>query len=112
MRAGLLVSLMVSLTIGGCNRAELIEKLTPAADETFARERFDLLRQKQFERIERELDPSISDPNIQDTLETMAEVFPAEEPKSVKVVGVRFLNSPDSSTHSLALEYESRKNGS
>jgi hypothetical protein len=36
----------------------------------------------------------------------MAEMFPAEEPKSVKVVDIKFLRNEGSSTHSLTLEYE------
>jgi hypothetical protein len=39
----------------------------------------------------------------------MAEMFPAEEPKSVKVVDVRFFHGADSSTHTLTLEYEFRE---
>jgi hypothetical protein len=81
-------------------------KIVPADDETFARERIDQLRQKRFEHIERELDPSISDPNPQDTLNKMAGMFPTEEPKSIKVVDVKFVYKQDSSTHSLTLEYE------
>jgi hypothetical protein len=83
-----------------------MKKVTPAADETFARERIELLRQKRFERIQRELDPTISDPSSQDRLNTMAGMFPAEEPKSVKVVDLKFLRNRDFSTDTLTFEYE------
>jgi hypothetical protein len=83
-----------------------MKKMVPPADETFARERTDLLRQKRFEQIQRELEPSISDANTEETLKTMAGMFPAEEPKSVKVVDIKFLRHEGSSTHSLTLEYE------
>jgi len=86
-----------------------MKKIVPPADETFAREHTDLLRQKRFEQIQRELDPSISDADTQGTLRTMAEMFPAEEPKSVKVVDIKFLGNlrnQGSSMHSLTLEYE------
>jgi hypothetical protein len=106
MRTILLVGIAFCLSIGGCSRSELMKKMTPPADEAFARERIDLLRQKRFEQIEQELDPSISVPNIQETLNTMAGMFPGEEPKSIKVVDLKFLHSQDSSTHILTLEYE------
>jgi hypothetical protein len=83
-----------------------MKKVVPPADEAFARERTDLLRQKRFEQIQRELDPSISDANTEETLKTMAEMFPSEEPKSVKVVDIKFLRHEESRTHSLTLEYE------
>jgi len=101
-----LVSIVVCLCIGGCSRADLIKKIVPPEDETFARERTDLLRQKRFEQIQRELDSSISDANTEETLKTMAGMFPAEEPKSVKVVDIKFLRHQGVSTHSLTLEYE------
>jgi hypothetical protein len=86
----------------------MMKKMVPAGDEEFARERTDLLRQKHFDEIQRELDPSISnsDPNAQQTLSTMAQMFPAEEPKSVKVVDLKYVWNQDSSTHTLTLEYE------
>lgn len=36
----------------------------------------------------------------------MAQMFPAEQPKSVKVVDLKYLWNQDSSTHTLTLEYE------
>jgi hypothetical protein len=92
--------------ISGCSRAALMKKMVPAADEAFARERVDQLRQGRFEQIEQELDPSIGDPNPRGTLTTMAAMFPAEEPKSVKVVDMKFLYNDGSSSHNLTLEYE------
>jgi hypothetical protein len=83
-----------------------MKKMTPAEDESFARKHVDLLRQQQFEQIERELDLSISDSHTRDTLARMAGIFPTEEPKSIKVVDLKFFRNPDSSTHFLTLEYE------
>lgn len=83
-----------------------MKKMVPPADEAFARESTDLLRQKRFEQVQRELDPSIADANAEETLKTMAAMFPAEEPKSVKVVDIKFLRHQGVSTHSLTLEYE------
>lgn len=83
-----------------------MKKLTPAEDESIARRYVDLLRQHGFEQIERDLDASLVDSNLRDTLDKMAGMFPAEDPKSVKVVNVRLFSNQESSTHSLTLEYE------
>ena len=90
----------------GCDRAALMKRVTPAEDETFARESVDLLRHHRLEQIESALDPGIYDPNIKDQLNRMAEMFPPEEPKSIKVVGLRTINDQGTSIHNLTLEYE------
>jgi hypothetical protein len=105
-RALCLLSLACCLSLAACDRAALMKKMTPVEDDSFAREYIDLLRQQRFEEIERELDPSISDSDTKGTLARMAGMFPAEEPKSIKVVDLRRSHGPDSSTHSLTLEYE------
>jgi len=90
----------------GCDRATLMKKVTPAEDESFARSQVDLLRQQQFDQIERELDSGILDSNTRHELGVMAVMFPPEAPKSVKVVDVKFLRNPQFSAHYLTLEYE------
>jgi len=83
-----------------------MKRATPAEDETVARDSVDLLRQHRLEQVEKVLDPSISDPNTKEQLNSMAEMFPAEEPKSVKVVGFGILHHQNTSIHNLTLEYE------
>jgi hypothetical protein len=83
-----------------------MKRSTPAEDETVARDSVDLLRQHRLEQVEKVLDPSISDPNTKEQLNSMAEMFPAEEPKSVKVVGFGILHNQNTSIHNLTLEYE------
>jgi hypothetical protein len=109
LRPLLFVSVAFCLSLGGCDRAELMKQKTPAVDETYAKWQVELLRQRRFEEIQRELDSSISDANILDTLNTMAGMFPPEEPKSLKVVDLQFQHGRDSTTHTLALEYEFRE---
>lgn len=106
VRLALVVSIVISLSISGCYRAAFMKKMVPEADDTFARNRIDQLRQGRFEQIQRELDASISDPNPPQTLSTMERMFPAGEPKSVKAVDIKFIENQGSSTHSLTLEYE------
>ncbi len=106
MRPIYLAGVIFRVLLGVCDRAALMKKVTPAQDESFARRYVDLLRQQGFEQVERELDLSIADSNVVEALAKMAGMFPAGEPKSIKVVDVRFVHSRESSTDSLTFEYE------
>jgi hypothetical protein len=97
---------LLLLVIGGCDQASLMKRFTPSQDESIAKSYIDLLRQKHFDQVERGLDPSIKGPNIRDTLATMAEMIPAQEPTSVKVVGSHAFHGKEFSTTDLTFEYE------
>jgi len=90
----------------GCNQAALMKRVTPREDEVFARNYVDLLRQGRFDQLEQDIDSSIKGPTLHDTLVTMAAMFPAEEPTSAKVVGVRTFVGNDSRETNITLEYE------
>jgi hypothetical protein len=93
------LNIALCLCFTGCNRAALVKKVVPQEDEVFARKYVDLLRQRAFDQIEQKLDPSISSSDVRNTLTTMAEMLPAQEPHSTKVVAYNL-------RHSLTLEYE------
>jgi hypothetical protein len=83
-----------------------MKRMTPGEDESFARKYVDLLRKQSFEQVEKELDPSITASDIREKLAAMTAMFPAGEPKSIKVVAVTFLRGAESRTDTLGLEYE------
>jgi hypothetical protein len=87
----------------GCNRDSLIKKFTPPEDESNARNYVDLLRQGKFDQVEPYLDPSIADANVGDTLAKIAAFFPAENPESIKVVGVNVSQAQELTTTSITL---------
>lgn len=101
-----IVGIAFCLLLGGCNEAALMKRWTPPEAEAVAREYVDLLRQGKFDQIEHDLDPSLVDSSVQDTLATMAAYFPDENPTSVKVVGVNVNRSAESSTTNIMLEYQ------
>lgn len=105
-RALCLLSIGFCLSLGGCDRASLMKRMTPGEDESFARKYVDLLRQQSFEQVEKDLDPSLAGPDIREKLAAMTAMFPAGEPKSVKVVAVAFRRGAESRTDTLGLEYE------
>ena len=84
MRPLLLLNVALCLCCSGCSRATLVKRIVPQQDEVFAREYVELLRHRAFDQIEPKLDPSISTFGVRNTLDTMADMFPAEEPKSTK----------------------------
>jgi hypothetical protein len=106
MRIKCLFGIAFCAFLVGCNQASLIKKWTPPEAEALARNYVDLLRQGKFDRIEHDLDPSVADSNIHDTFVKMAALFPAENPESVKVVGVNIFHGPEYTTTNITLEYE------
>jgi hypothetical protein len=90
----------------GCDQASLMKRWTPPEDEAAARGFFDLLRQRKFDQITRDLDASLAGPTIQDTFAQMAAIFPPETPESVKVVGSHVFRGQSYSITSLTLEYQ------
>jgi hypothetical protein len=92
--------------LAGCDRASLMDRFTPPADESLARSYVDLLRQEKFDQIERDFDPSVVDANTRDALVKMAELFPAGKPESVKAVGVNIYRGPEYFSTSITLEYQ------
>jgi len=90
----------------GCDQAALMKKFTPPEEESIAEGYVVLLQQQKFDRIERDLDSSVAGLDVRNTLSQMAALFPAENSKSVKVVGAHTLRNQESSTVDLTLEYE------
>ena len=97
---------ILSLTLlVGCDQASLMKRITPSGGEAAARNYVDLLRQQKFDQIERNMDPGVNEPDIRNTLATMAATFPAQEPTSVKVVGAHVMKRGESSVADITLEY-------
>jgi hypothetical protein len=90
----------------GCDQAALMKSFTPTADESIARNCVDLLRQEKFDQIERQLDPTLVDSNLRNTLAEMAALFPNGDPESVKVVGLNVSQRQEYSATTIQLEYE------
>jgi hypothetical protein len=88
MRSIYLVGVLFALlSLSGCNQSDMMDKMTPHEDEAIAKNYVKLLRDNQFELIEKDLAPNLKGPNIRETLVSMAALFPVQDPISVKVVG-------------------------
>jgi hypothetical protein len=98
------VSALVMLS--GCDQDSLIKKITPPEDEAIATNYIAMLRQNQFEPIEKDLDPSLKSVLTQDTLVKMAAAIPAQDPISVKVIGAQQIRNSDLYRINLSFEYQ------
>jgi hypothetical protein len=83
-----------------------MNRVTSPQDAAAARNYIDLLRQNKFAQIEKDMDPSLQYLNLRDVLTNMAALLPAQQPVSVKVVGMNTIRESNSSTINATLEYE------
>ena len=80
--------------------------MTPPEDKAIAKNYIELLRQGNFDQIEKDLDPSIKSSDIRETLTKMANLIPVINPESVKVVGTQIMNGPSWRTANITFEYQ------
>ena len=110
MRKILLVGVALLALAAGCSQSDMMKAMASPADEKLATHYLDLLRQHQFDPIEKDVDPSIRTPNMHEVLVHMAEAIPAQDPVSVKVVGFNkaFVNRVESTNVTFEYQYPDR----
>lgn len=91
--------------VTGCSKDDLIQKFAPAEDQALAKRTLTLLKQKQFEDIEKMIDPSIKEANLRNTLVEMSALLPIEEPTKITLIGAQQHFSNDQSSTNLTYEY-------
>jgi hypothetical protein len=89
----------------GCNQEELLQKFSTPEDQAVAKGYIDHLRARNFQEIEKAIDPSIRSPDLRDTLTTMAGFIPAGEPNSIKLVGAQRHTAPAATLVNTTFEY-------
>jgi len=103
MRASLIAFAFVGLA--GCSQEEMLQKLSSPEDQATAKSYIAHLRSRNFDEIEKALDPSIRAPNIREKLAKMADLMPAQEPTSIKLVGAQSFSTADAKTINTTFEY-------
>ena len=106
MRFSYFVVIAFSILLAGCDQAALMKKIVPPEQEAIAKGYVELLRQREFDQIEHDLDSSVTDSNTENTLAQMAALFPDENTASIKVVGAHTFSDQKSSTMDMTFEYE------
>lgn len=105
MRRYIVVALLAVL-LAGCDQEAMFEKFVPKEESTLARELIAKLAAKDFAAVESRLDSSLRTPDVREKLEQIARALPAEEPKSVRTVGINTNTSGAATTYNLTYEYE------
>lgn len=85
--------LMLTLALGGCERNNVVP--IAEADQQSARSYVEMLRGNRLDEIIAHADPSLDAGNVRAELDKMAAQFPAEAPKSVKLVRSRVVDGMD-----------------
>jgi hypothetical protein len=106
MRFVYFVAIAFCALLVGCEQAALMKKFTPPEEESIAKGYVEMLQQGKFDQIEHDLDSSLMDSNVRNTLSKMAAFFPAGSPESVKVVGAHIYRNQQSSKVDLTFEYQ------
>lgn len=101
-----LIVVLICLALNGCDKASLMNKMTSPEDKSTAISYIEMLRQNKFDQIENDLDSSIKSPDIRATLVKMANLIPATNPESVRVVGSQIMNGPSMHTANITFEYK------
>lgn len=106
-----LITIVMTMLLAGCDQASMIKKMTPPEAESAAKGYIDLLRKNRFEEIEKDLDPSIKSADIRKEMDKMAQMIPAQQPESIKVVGAQVNtfhgpNEPETTTTNITFEYQ------
>lgn len=80
--------------------------MAPKEDENVAQYYIGLLREGQLEPIERDLDPSLKDPNFHNTMVKVAGRIPHNQPASVKLVGCDVFKASNLRRINLTYEFQ------
>lgn len=101
-----LPALLLVMALAACDESAMMAKWVPHDEDVAARGYLDAMRKRDFDAIEKDIDPSQKGPTIHATLEKMADLMAGPEPISVKVVGSNTLQNSDSTTTDLTYEFE------
>ena len=101
-----LSGLLLVVFIFGCNDANRMKSIPLPEEESAAKGYIDLLRQENFEEIEKHLDPGIIKPDIRYTLSKMAQLIPDGLPESIKIVRTGIIHDSKHSTTDITFEYQ------
>lgn len=94
------------LALSACSQDELLQKFSTPEAQAQAKTLVTQLRARQFEAIEQQLDPTLQNAELRGTLEQLATLLPAQEPKQIRLVGSHRQINKDGDFTSTTLQYE------
>ena len=97
--------LLLALTmLCGCDPSWVMNLMTPKEDERVARGYLELLRSHDLERIEKDLDQTLQNDTVRETLARMVPQMPAQQPLSSRIVGVHTWRGQDVYVSNISFE--------
>jgi len=97
--------LLLVFLLYGCSQEEILQKFSTPADQAIAKNYIDRLRGHDFDEIEKAFDENIKGRDLPGTLAKMANLIPAGEPTSIKLVGAERYVMRDITTVNTTYEY-------
>lgn len=99
-------AILALFLLAACSPHDMLGTIASGEEQATARDSIDRLRKREFEAIEPALDKSVFGAEPRALLQRMAAVVPAEQAKSVKLVGAFRQTAPGSRRLNLTFEYE------
>jgi hypothetical protein len=100
-------AIVVLLSLVGCSPSSVIEKMAPADVIKASKESLSYLKERRFDLLKNLLTDELKKQSLDEPFRKMAEVFPNQEPKSVKIVGFYFIATVGKGTsYTVSYEYE------
>ena len=104
IRTSLIV--LALLFAGACDQQEMFERLIPREDVEYSKRVFRAIQARDFAAVESVLNPNIKDGMVRAQLEQVADVFPRESPREVRVIAAQTNIVGETTYVNLTLEYE------
>lgn len=106
MTAHTILIALVLLCAGSCSAQPMFERLIPHEDVEYSKKILRALQTRDFATVESVLNPNIKDGTVRAKLEQVADLFPRESPREVRVIGAQTTIVGDTTYVNLTLEYE------
>lgn len=103
LRPGKKITFLILLFLTGCYKQPGAGQVPPNEVLTFAKQQLEAIRTRNFPAVESNLGPQLKSVAARETLNRVADLFPAGEPKSVKLLA--FVENKKNCTTDMAFEY-------
>jgi len=94
------------LFMTGMMESTLMDKFADKDEIEFSKQFFSLVKSRNFDAAIEKVDPKIINQSLKENLQKLADLFPNEEPKSIKAVNSTTVVKDGASNINLSLEYE------
>ncbi|MGA0572791.1 hypothetical protein ACO2Q9_18910 [Variovorax sp. VNK109] len=101
-----LALLFLTLMLSACDQQAWFDKMIPQEEAEIGKKVISQLAARDYGAIESQLVAELKTPQLRGQLKQMAQMLPAESPKSVKTVGTQTFKTTDLTNYHLTYEYE------